>query len=101
MEKITLAGKDYELPEINFGAMRKLGKLGFNISDLQNIQDHIFDVMASMVAFITDSTLGEADVIIENSFTTSDEFTALTEKLVTWFANSDFFKKMQASKENK
>lgn len=101
MEKITLAGKEYVLPEIDFGAMRKLSKLGFNISDLQNIQDHMFDAMSSMVAFITNSTLNDADKIIDNSFKTAEEFTALTEKLVTWLVNSDFFRKMQAGKDNK
>lgn len=101
MEKITLAGREYELPELNFGAMRKLSKLGFNISEIDNLQDHIFDVLSAMVAFITNSTLDEADNIIDASFTTGDEFSSLTEKLITWFSNSDFFKKMQAEKKKK
>ena len=96
MNKITLANKEYELPEINFGAMRKLGNLGFKFDQINEIQEKPFNFISIMVAFITDSTIEEADEIIDNSFKTAKEFNEMTEKLVQWFADSDFFKKMQA-----
>lgn len=101
MEKITLAGKSYELPELNFGAMRKLGKLGFRLTDTASVSENPFEFMSIMVAYITDSTLDEADIIIDNSFANRDEFGKLTEKIVKWFTESDFFKKMQAEKKSK
>ncbi len=96
MNKITLAGKEYELPKINFGAMRKLGGLGFKFDKIDEIQEKPFDFISVMVAFITDSTIDEADEIIDESFSNAKEFNDLVEKLGKWFADSDFFKKMQA-----
>ena len=99
MEKITLADKEYELPEITFGVIRKLGKLGFTLTDFTNIEENFADYIAACVAFITNSTLEEADEIIDNSFTTAEEFGGLTNTLVQWMVESDFFKKMQAEKK--
>lgn len=96
MEKITLAGKEYVLPELNFGAMRKLSKLGFNFNDTEEMQENTFEFVSIMVAYITDTTLEEADEIIDGSFSNGEEFVALVKKLSNWFATSDFFKKMQA-----
>ena len=96
MEKITLAGKEYVLPELNFGAMRKLSKLGFNFNDTQEIQDNTFEFISIMVAYIADVSLDEADKIIDESFSSGEEFVELVKKLSNWFATSDFFKKMQA-----
>lgn len=98
MEKITLAGKDYELPEVTFGVIRKLGKLGFTLTDFTNIEENLADYIAVSVAFITNSTLEEADEIIDNSFASAEEFGELTNKLIQWMVKSDFFKKMQAEK---
>ena len=99
MEKITLAGKEYVLPELNFGAMRKLSKLGFNFNDTEEMQENTFEFVSIMVAYITDSTLEDADEIIDGSFSTGEEFVELVKKLSNWFATSDFFKKMQAKTE--
>lgn len=99
MEKITLAGKEYVLPEITFGVIRKLGKLGFTLTDFTNIEDNFADYIAACVALITNSTLDEADEIIDNSFTTAEEFGELTNALIQWMVQSDFFKKMQAEKK--
>lgn len=96
MQKITLDNKEYELPEIDFGAMRKLSKLGFKMGDMSQLNENPFEFVSIMVAYITNTTLDEADKIINNSFKTGDEFAALVSKLSEWFANSDFFAKMQA-----
>ena len=96
MEKITLAGKEYVLPELNFGAMRKLSKLGFNFNDIEEMQENEFEFISIMVAYITGTTLDEADIIIDESFETGEEFVEIVKKLSNWFAESDFFKKMQA-----
>lgn len=99
MGKITLAGKEYELPELNFGIVRKLGKLGFNLVNFTDISDRMVDFISACVAVITNSTLEEADKIIDASFSNAEEFGELLEKLSKWVIESDFFRKMQASKE--
>lgn len=99
MEKITLAGKEYELPELNFGIVRKLGRLGFSLVDVTSISSKMADFMSACVAVITNSTLEEADKIIDASFSSGNEFAELVEKLSKWVIESDFFRKMQASKE--
>ena len=96
MEKITLAGVEYELPVINFGGVRKLSKLGFNFNSIEEMEQNKFEFMSIMVAFITNKTLEEADDIIENSYNNADELIELIEKLAQYFRESDFFKKMQA-----
>ena len=99
MEKITLAGKEYVLPELNFGAMRKLSKLGFKFNDIEEMQENTFEFCSLMVAYITGVTVDEADTIIDESFSSGEEFVQLVKTLSNWFATSDFFKKMQAKHE--
>lgn len=98
MEKITLAGKEYVLPELNFGIVRKLGRFGFNLIDFSDISNKMADFMSACIAVITNSTLEEADKIIDASFSNAEEFGTLLEKLSKWIIESDFFRKMQASK---
>lgn len=98
MNKITLAGTEYELPELNFGAMRKLGGLGFNFLDPKMIESNFAQFMSIMVAFITNSTLDEADKIIDKEID-NERFGDLAEQLSRWFSESDFFKKMLAMKK--
>lgn len=96
MEKITLNNVEYKMPELDFGAMRKLGKLGFKMTDMGKINDNPFEFVSIMVAFITDTSLEEADKIMDKSFKTMEEFADIVKKISDWFANSDFFAKMQA-----
>lgn len=96
MEKITLAGVEYELPPINFGGVRKLSNLGFNFSSIEEMENNKFEFMSIMVAYITNKSVEEADEIIDKSFNDADELLELIEKLATYFRESDFFKKMQA-----
>ena len=97
MAKITLDKIEYELPELDFGAMRQLSKLGFKMTDMSQFNENPFEFVSIMVAFITNTSLKEADKIVDNSFKTGKEFTELVTKLSDWFVNSDFFAKMQAN----
>lgn len=98
MNKITLAGTEYELPELNFGAMRKLGKLGFNFLDPSMIEDNFAEFLSIMVAYVTNNTLDDADKIIDGELKNGN-FGDVADTLSKWFSESDFFKQLLATKK--
>lgn len=91
MEKITLAGMEYDLPEINFMTMKQLSKLGFNKSNVKNIQEDPMELVTILVSYITKTTKDEAEQIIAKSCPKFKDFEALSDKLDKWFEDSDFF----------
>lgn len=98
MNKITLAGIEYELPELNFGAMRKIGKLGFNFLDPSMIESNFAEFLSIMVAYVTNKTIDEADELIDNEIKNGN-FGEIAETISKWFSESDFFKSMLATKK--
>lgn len=97
MEKITLAGKDYELPKVSFGTLSALGKLGFNTQLL----DDPIGFLPIVVAYIANVTIKEAENILEEDCYNVTKLRELSNILRGWIVNSDFFKDQQANMDNK
>ena len=98
MEKITLNKKEYELPKLDFGGMRKLSNLGFKITSLKDIDENPFDFCSISIAFITNNTVEDADKILDEHIKSVEDFTDLITILSNWLVKSDFFGKMQAKR---
>lgn len=96
MKKITLAGKEYELPKFDFGVIRKFGKLGFTLSDFADLGNTAMEYMAIAVQIIANCSDVEANQIIDESFNNYEQFEKLQLDLINWMDESSFFGKLQA-----
>lgn len=90
MNKIIINEKEYEIPEINFSAVRRLEKLGV---DFESAQEQPFSFISSLVALTIKSNNDVADNEIEQHLDKGgsiNDFMPLMEAV----ANSSFFQKL-------
>ena len=91
MEKsIIINSKEYKVPEINFGAICKLEKLGVNFND---IESQTFNFICGLVAYTIDGSMEKAGKEIDEHIKNGgsvDNFNVLI-KAVT---DSDFFQNL-------
>lgn len=88
MEKtITINSKEYKIPEFNFGTLCELEDLGVNFNDIQNKS---FNLIRSLVAYVTDKSLKNAGNEIEEHIANGGGFEDFL-PLVEAVTNSSFF----------
>ena len=91
MEKsITINSKEYKVPEINFGAICKLEKLGVNFND---IEGQTFNFICGLVAYTIGADMNKAGKEIDEHISNGgsiQDFMPLI-KVVT---DSDFFQNL-------
>lgn len=101
MQTITINGKNYELKKIDFKALVKLEKLGFNIKTIDNIEENYWGALASLTAFImndanTDRAVNEIEAHIEKGGSL-DDFAPLFDMI----KDSDFFRRLSKQQTSK
>lgn len=90
---IKINGKEYKIKEINFGALRELEKVGFNINTLKNLTENYWGALSSLVAFTIDDKQEVADKEIESHIANGgsiDDFAPLFDSIT----DSDFFRNL-------
>lgn len=91
--KITILGKEYDAPKLNFKEACELEELGF---DFSKVDKRMFNSLRILLAYVMKTSVEQATEFIENN---PSEFGAISEQLFNIVANSDFFKKMMATRK--
>ena len=93
MERITLAGKEYKFPEIDFQVMYDLSNLGFDIMNIEKLKEKSTGFIAAVIGYITDKSEVDAVKLINNSIQKGENtFGDIYAKCISWLLKSDFFK---------
>ncbi len=88
MKTITILGKEYTKPTLNFKGVCELEKYGFDFSRLDK---QMFNSTAILFAFVTKVSLDNAMETLENN---ADSYNEIATSLFEIVSESDFFKKM-------
>lgn len=97
-KKITINGKDYELPIINFRAVRQLEKNGL---DFNNIEEEVFSSLSALVALTINADLETADKEIEEHAEKNNTIEDIANILFERLQNSDFFRNISKQQQSK
>lgn len=95
MNKVKINGKEYQLKNIDFGAMCELEELGF---DIKNVEKKSFSTIRALVAFTMGVSIEKAGQEIEEHLANGgkfDDFAPISQS----FSESDFFTKLLSQKK--
>ena len=95
MEKsITINGKEYKIPEINYGAICRLEELGMDFQD----STKAFSYVRALVALTEDCTLKKATDEIDAHIKNGGNFEDFT-PLISAIGESDFFQNLSKKRK--
>lgn len=92
MEKITICGKDYTLPELNFGVLEEMADL----IDGGNIRANNFTFLKVVVAYVSGNDINAAKELLNKECKTMSRINELLLQVDNWFGKSSFFTEEQA-----
>lgn len=100
---VVINNKTYKVPELTFGAVRKLEEYGFSVMKIADINSNQFTAIHAFTMLVCDVDSDEADRLLQQHVLGGGDYSAIMNVFYKAITESDFFtqmlKKMQDDSE--